>query len=348
MNNASRHTVLSNLAIIVADSLDQYGVNGRAVVEGAGIDFEHALDPDTRIPLTVARTMWDRAASASGDPCFGLLVASRFNPSLLHGLGFSWMASGTLAEAFARMLRFQKLINSAANFTTEEDAGEICYIAGLTLPGETHHPVYGLSLLAGVVRLCRLTAGQEVSPARVTFTGSPPPCADRIEAFFDCPVLFNREQSSLCFRRDVLEKPVLAANPRVARINDQVVIEYLERVGRGSLESRVKEKILERLPSGRPGQAEIAAELNMSLRNLQRKLQAEGTSFRDLLEEIRKDLAIRFIRDSQRPIGAISYSLGYSEPANFTRSFRGWTGISPRRYREKMRGEGASTSTGSA
>ena len=306
VNTASRHSVLSNLAIIVADSLDQYDVNGRAVVEAAGIDYAHALDPDSRIPLTNARAMWDKAIVASGDPCFGLLVACRFNPSLLHGLGFSWMASGTLDEAFSRMLRFQKLINSAANFTREDSADEVCYIAGLSIPGESHHPVYGLSLLAGIVRLCRLTAGQEVSPLRVAFTGSSPPCADRIEAFFGCPVHYEREQSSLCFQRQVLEKPVLAANPRVARINDQVVIEYLERTGKGSLESRLKEKILEKLPSGRPGQAEIAADLNMSLRNFQRKLHSEGTSFRVVLEDVRKALAIRFIRDSQRPIGSIS------------------------------------------
>ena len=330
--------MLSNLAVIVADSLDQYGVNGRSVVESAGIDFEHALDPDTRIPLNVARRMWDLAAQSSGDPCFGLLVASRFNPSLLHGLGFSWMASGTLAEAFGRMLRFQKLINTAASFTMAEHGGEVCYIAGLSIPGETHHPVYGLSLLAGVVRLCRLTAGREVSPVRVFLSEPRPRCADRIEAFFQCPVLFDQAQSGLCFSREVLERRVLAANPRVAAVNDQAVIEYLNRIGRASLESRVKEKIIERLPAGRPNQAEIAESLHMSLRNLQRKLHAEGTSFRELLEELRKDLAMRFIRDSQRPIGAISYSLGYSEPANFTRSFRGWTGMSPRTYRERLSG----------
>lgn len=341
MDSASRHTVLSNLAIIVAEALDYYGLDGRSLIEDVGIDYDAALDPDARIPWETAYRMWQMARDASGDPCFGLVVAERFNPSLLHGLGFAWMASGTLGEAFGRVLRFQKLLSTAADMRAVPDGDEIQLEARLTISGRSHHPAYALSMLAGVVRLCRLTAGHEICPVRAYLKEDRPDCAPRVEAFFGCPVDYGAGFNGLRFTRETLEKEVLTSNPRVARVNDQIVIEYLERMDRDNLVARAKRKIIERLPTGRPRQDEVAADLHMSLRNFQRKLRLEGTGFRELVDEIRKDLALRFIRDPSRPIGAISYSLGYTEPANFTRSFRGWTGMSPREYRESLKADEA-------
>ncbi len=332
--------MLSNLAVAVAEALDEYGVDGRAIVESVGIDFAFALDPDTRISLDTNQLLWERAREVSEDSCFGLSVADRFNPAVLHGLGFSWMASGTLGEAFARVLRFQKLVNTAARFHSNDLGREVDFVSSMSVVGMSHPPAYVLAILAGIVRLCRLTSGQGIGPTRVTLVDERPGADERLEEWFGCPVIQGCREDSLRFPRELLERPILAANPRAARLNDQLVIDYLERLDRGSVVSKAKEKIIEKLPNGRPNQEEIASAMNMSLRNFQRKLQREGTTFRELLDDIRRDLAIRFISDSHRPIGAISYSLGFSEPANFTRAFRGWTGESPRQYREHLRNGG--------
>lgn len=335
MEALTGHTVLSNVALIVAETLNNYGLDGRSIVESVGVDYEDAMDPDTRISFEVNQRMWQLATEKSEDPCFGIQAAESFNPSLLHGLGFAWMASGSLQEAFSRVMRFQKLINSAAGFQVENTGEDITMIAGLTIPGYEHEDSYVLAMLAGMVRMSRLTAGTEVSPTKVTFRARAPSCADRIERFFGCSVRFDEPRNSISFSKELISKPLSVANPRLAKLNDQIVIDYLARFDQQSLTLQAKSRIIARLPAGRPKQAEIASSLNMSLRNFQRKLKMEGTSFRELVDEIRKSLAIEFIKDHSRSIGAISYHLGFTEPANFTRSFKSWTGMSPKQYRQQ-------------
>ena len=124
-----------------------------------------------------------------------------------------------------------------------------------------------------------------------------------------------------------------SANPELARINDQVVVDYLARFDRDSIAMQVRSKIIHQLPDGIPSQEAIADTLHVSLRSLQRRLKEEDTSFRDLLEETRQQLARQYLRDGRRSIGEITYLLGFTEPSNFTRAFKRWTGKSPAQYR---------------
>lgn len=92
---------------------------------------------------------------------------------------------------------------------------------------------------------------------------------------------------------------------------------------------QVRASIIERLPDGRPNQEDIAQTLNTSLRSLQRRLKDEDTNFKALLTETQQKLALHYIKNSSRTIGEITYLLGFSEPSNFTRAFKRWTGKSP-------------------
>ena len=94
--------------------------------------------------------------------------------------------------------------------------------------------------------------------------------------------------------------------------------------------------IIEALPTGVPGQNEIADSMHQSLRTFQRRLKDEGYTFRKLVEEIREDLAVSYLKEPGRSIGEVTYLLGYSEPTNFTRSFKRWTGKSPQEYRADL------------
>ncbi len=334
------HTVLSNIAIIVVDALDNYGLDGRSIVESAGVDYGIIEDPDARFSVEINHRMWELATEKTGDPAFGIAAAEHFNPGLLHGLGFSWMASNNLKEAFTRMIRFQKLISSAGGAHTVDLGDSVRLVAAMSIPGYEHPHSYALSILAGVMRMCRLTAGTETRPESVCLRVEEQGDCERIRQFFDCPVQFAAETNSLVFSKALLNKPLSLANPKVARLNDQIVVDYLARFDQQSLALQAQSKIVAKLPSGRPNQAEIAQSLNMSLRNFQRKLKLEGTSFREIVDHIRRNLAIEFIKDQSRSIGAISYNLGFTEPANFTRSFKNWTGKSPKEYRQSLNEKG--------
>jgi AraC-like DNA-binding protein len=147
------------------------------------------------------------------------------------------------------------------------------------------------------------------------------------------PVRFEAEDNLLCFDRTSLEAHLPSANPELARINDQTVIDYLARFDRENTAMQVRSRLIEHLPAGNPRHAAIARALNLSPRSLQRKLKNEGTSFKTLLENTRRELALQYVRESHRSLGEVAYLLGYSEPGNFTRAFTRWTGMAPQDFR---------------
>jgi AraC-like DNA-binding protein len=187
--------------------------------------------------------------------------------------------------------------------------------------------------MATFLRMCRITTGENIKPLLVHLRRPRPPNTERYERFFGSPVEYNTETNRLCFERALVDAPLSTPNPELARVNDQTVIDYLARFDRASIAMQVRAEIIGRLPEGSPHQDTIAESLHVSLRSLQRRLKDENTSFKKLLEETRRELALQYIRDSHRPIAEITYLLGFSEHSNFTRAFKRWTGRSPAEFR---------------
>ena len=120
----------------------------------------------------------------------------------------------------------------------------------------------------------------------------------------------------------------------MARANDDAVSAYLAQFD-DDIVNRARVAIVEALPQGVPAQAQIARVLHMSARSLQRRLTEQGETFTALREALRQELAQQYLRDGERPISEIAYLLGFTEPTNFTRSFRRWTGRSPSEFRDE-------------
>ena len=115
----------------------------------------------------------------------------------------------------------------------------------------------------------------------------------------------------------------------MARACDHIIDEYLARLDRAHVINHVRAHLVESMPSGRVKEMDTAQRLNMSVRTLQRKLKQEDTTFKKVLDETRRELSLSYIKDKHTPIKEITYLLGYSDPANFSRAFKRWTGMSP-------------------
>jgi len=187
--------------------------------------------------------------------------------------------------------------------------------------------------LAMFLRMCQITAGTRIMPVHVTMQRPEPVDKTAYEDMFGPSIEYAAPAHRLSFDAVLVNTPLSTAHPELARLNDQTVIDYLARCERSNLTMQVRAGIIEQLPNGRPNQEDIAQTLNTSLRSLQRKLKDEDTNFKALLNETQQDLALQYIRDSNRTIGEITYLLGFSEPSNFTRAFKRWTGKSPGEFR---------------
>jgi AraC-like DNA-binding protein len=162
-----------------------------------------------------------------------------------------------------------------------------------------------------------------------------PTIIDDYERLWRAPLLFGAEQNRLIFDSDSIERLLDTGNPELARQSDAISSRYLARIERHNIVARVREVLTQRLEGGEPSQEDVADILNVSARTLQRKLGDSGTTFKEILDESRHEMALAYLSSPQHSVNEITYLLGFSCTSSFTRAFRRWTGQSPSDWRAK-------------
>jgi AraC-like DNA-binding protein len=331
-------TALASSHMLLWKTAESYGLDSAALFREAGLDPEKIKDSEARYDEEDSMRLLELISAASGDPCFGLRVGTFWHPSALHGLGFAWMASASLQEALERLVRYFRILIVGERLLLEQTR------EGFWLSIETpmEYPrapdmLYDL-MLAAVVHMCRLSVGEDfndldLNPLRVVLRRPEPPCADQFTDYFQAPVAFEAGRDALLLPGDALMAPLPTANLEIAHASEKVIQSYLAGLDRTEIAVQVAAKLVDMLPSGEASEQAVADALHMSLRSLQRKLKAEGTSYKTLLDSTRRDLAVQYVRSSRMSINEITYLLGFSEPGNFSRAFKRWTGNSPSEYR---------------
>jgi AraC-like DNA-binding protein len=329
-----RGSTISSWALLVAKALKEEGHDSAAVFESAGLDPARLRDPDARYPVDGMWRLWRLAAQVTADPYFGLKVARFWHPTTLNALGYSWMASDSLRDALERMSRYGRMATTVAKMHLEELDDRFAFrIAVLTDRTDVPYEAIDASL-ATFVNMCRISYGEDFNPLRVV-TQRPEFDETRpYEEFFRAPIEYSAGENVLYFSKGILEAHLLTANPHLARVNDQVITEYLARFDKDSTAMRVRAKLVDLLSAGHVTQQDVADSLHMSLRTLQRKLADENTSYKDILDETRRELANQYLRQGCLSVSEVTYLLGFSEPSNFARAFKRWTGRTPSEFRK--------------
>ena len=327
------HTVLSNIALAIARVAGECGCDGRALLVDAGIDPEAAQEPDNRISVAAHQRLWRLAIDRTENPCLAIKVGESLPPGAIHGLGLGWLASDSLKSALERLVRFQRLVSTNADIHLGETGDSYELIGQLKRAPKNFEPASADAMLALILRLCRLALSESMTPREVQLAHNPDTCLEAYQTYFGCTVMPNAPRYVLVFDKELLEQILPGANPLLARINDDAVSDYLARYELADFATQVRRLLIHTLTESGSDQAAIARELNVSVRQLQRELQERGLTFKGLIEEVRRELAISYLTEKQKSIGEITYLLGYTEPANFGRSFKKWTGKTPAAFR---------------
>jgi AraC-like DNA-binding protein len=321
------------IAQVLARSLSSFGLDSAALFAEVGLPWVEDISSNQRLDSRKLQALWRQAEALTGDEAFGLTFAEHLQPGTFQGLGFACLSSDTLRDALQRVTKYYRLISSAGQVILEEQEKETRLWYKIPAPKGSGAPASLDAALATLLQLCRFASSADFAGKKVNLQRPAPSDVSRFESFYACPVQFDSDENSIWFDNASLAAPLPMANPDLARANDQVVIDYLANHASDSLVAKVRSAIIDTLHDGPPNQEAMAARLNQSLRTLQRRIKEEGYTFRSLLEEIRRDLAFSYLADPDRSIGEVTYLLGYTEPTNFTRSFRRWTGMSPNAYR---------------
>ncbi len=331
-------STISSYVLLIAKAVEEEGYDSEELFRSLDMDPAGLSDPNMRYSFDSVQNLWIAAAKLTKDDCFGLKAAQQWHPTTLHALGYAWFASDSLKDALERMVRYIRMVSTAAKARLDEDEQGYRFILEYEAKVLNFEPVAAAveAAMAILVSMCRLSFDSELNPLMVCFKQVEPACSDRLQEYFQSPIYFEQPENGILFSHAALEMCLPTANAVLAGSNDRLIKEYLARLDKSILSTQVRAHLLELLPSGHFNEERMASLLNVSLRSLQRKLKEEETSFKVLLEDTRCELAKNYINDSSLSISEITYLLGFSEPSNFTRAFKRWQGMSPSAYREGL------------
>ncbi|MGH7270262.1 MAG: AraC family transcriptional regulator, partial [Polyangiaceae bacterium] len=249
------------------------------LVSKAGLSLPELEDPDSRFAFEDLVLLGGLAASAAGDPAFGLHLAEHYRPNVFGVLDYLGRSSGTLGRALQSLCRYNRLLQDAAE-TLIEQRGDAVLIWQRPLGGFRLPSAMNENAMANLVVIARDLAGHTDAPLEVTFVHPAPSYAEEHTRIFRAPVLFNAERDSILMSADVLSLPVRTADRGLSEILERHASQLLDSIPRVSLYShRVRERVAERLRDGAPTAVAIARELRTSQRTLRRRLQQEQTTY---------------------------------------------------------------------
>lgn len=324
------HNALGTIAsylLPIVKALDSRGVDSQALLRQAGIHQSVANDPLMRLSHRQLGEVFRLAVAATGDPRFGLYASRYMLPAHIHALGTAMLASRTLMDLCLRVERFGSFLAQTATFYVTRSRSETKFSANANVP---LRPEATDMFWSFILRLMRQLDSQHLNPLRVEVIVPESPAARAAyEHFFRSPITFDCEEFALYFDTASLEQELPTASHELARLSDQVVQDYLAKMDRDDIVSRVNSLLVANLPAGEYSKEDAARELHMSARTLQKKLQDANTNWRKLLASTRSELAISYLRSGRYSLTEITFLLGFNDTSSLSRAFKRWTGKPP-------------------
>ena len=293
-------------------------------------------DPDARIPFAQIVALYEHAAVLTGDDAFGLHVGEQVEATAFDVLGYSVINSATFGDALDRVVRYNFIWTNGSCFAVESINGQTKVVYVYLDESIRERRQDAEMTFAALAVLGRRTTNVDWSPAEIRFQHERPKDTIEHERVFRCPITFGASANDFVFDSTYLTLSIVKADARLCALLDRHAGELLLRFPReDSLVERVRTMMKDELNGGDAALEKVAARLGMSPRTLQRKLRASGTSHQELLDEMRRELALRYLREPEMAVCEVAYLLGFSESSAFHRAFKRWTGTTPNDFRRR-------------
>ncbi|UVE16428.1 AraC family transcriptional regulator [Pseudomonas sp. LS44] len=319
---------------------EQQGLDQEAALAAAGLSRADLADNGKRLPSEAHEKLLGHLLAASGDPLFGLHAAHFVQPGSWSVLGYITMNCATLGEAMSRIVPYEKLVGDMGVSRIEAQADHVRLIWTCRhQPGEIRRHMVE-NVLSSWLLYARWIADMHGSPQEVWFEHAQPTGAEVAEyqAVFGCPVKFSQESNALLVPLEYLNLPLRQADANLLRTLEEHALTLMAGLDSNEpLPQRVKNALRLLLKEGLPRKERLAERFNMTVRTLQRHLQLAGTSYQEILDELRQELAEHYLIRSELAVQDIAQYLGFTESRSFHRSFKSWTGMTPGEFRESRK-----------
>jgi AraC-like DNA-binding protein len=294
--------------------------------------------PHARVSAEHYGKLWRLIALTLDDEFFGQ-DSRRMKSGSFAMLCHSVLSCRTLGHALERSLRFYALILDDIAGSLERDVDEATIVLRELSAGQSHR-VFGQEVLLLLVHgLACWLVGRRIPILRAQFCYPKPSHSDEYRMMFSNELSFDAPFTGITFDAGYLSLPVVQDERSIKEFlrtaPENIVTKYKNG---SSVSARIRRRLRQRLPGEVPDFETLAAELNMTAATLRRRLHEEGASYQGIKDQLRRDLAIIYLSDSDRSVVDIALELGFSERSAFHRAFQKWTGASPGEFRRGQQG----------
>ncbi len=318
-------------------ALEKHNVAIAPILRRAGLSEHDFSGRQRRISAACQSKFLEYAAEAVDDSAFGLHLAEAANPREAGLLFYVASAADNIGEALALFSRYSRIVNEALRIklarAPEGLNAEITFV-GLSRQGAKQITEFTTAI---TIKGLREVADRNIHPTHLSFVHGRNSDLEAFERFFRCPVEFGASHDQLEFSRETLAIPLLT--------EDRHLLDALQSVcdaaakerttASGTLRAAVEIEAQKLLPHGKAKRHSVAKTLRLSGRTMTRKLASEGTTFEEVVDQLRQSLALQYIKDRGVSFSQIAWLLGYEGSASFNHAFRRWTGLSPSAARKR-------------
>jgi AraC-like DNA-binding protein len=328
------------IARLACARLDEMGKDPTVILAKVGLTPEVARDPAVRLAARTQIKLLELAAEEVRDEWLGFHLAHSFDLREIGLVYYVMASSDQLADALQNAERYSQINNEGVRLRFHMQGGTaVIALDYVNVDRDTdkHHIEFWLVTL---VRICRQVTSARLVPSRLQAKHIRNGTPAELRTFFGIDIEFGAKSDEIWFQQPIVLLPVMGRDERLNELLRGYAEEALARKSPARLTVRSKaEDILSKLlPHRRATVPEVARRLAMSPRTLSRKLAEEGTSFAEILTQLRAALAKRYLHDRTLPVSEIAWLLGYREVSSLTHAFRRWTGTTPQRFRSDQNG----------
>lgn len=321
------------------DLAQSLGLDAQRMLRRVGIAARALDDPETPIPAEAVRALLEDSAQATGVEDFALRLAARRTLSNLGPISLILKEEATPRQALDTLCRYLRLLNASLITRLDEDGGTVTIREEMLVQPSTSMRQSMELAVAVMFRILRELVGPQWKPLQVCFAHRPPRDSGAHKAFFGASVEFNQDFNGIvCASADLLTAQT-PTDPGMARFARQYLDRAMSQQSQSARET-VRQLIAALLPGGRCTAQSVARHLGLDRRTIHRHLLAEGSSFSALLNDVRSELVMRQILDSDLPLQEVAGLLGFSSPSAFAYWFRSVFGCSVSQWRRQLQAAG--------
>lgn len=314
-------------------ALEHLGLRSGAVLRLARLPATLHLSASGLVTTAQLFAIWKAIEDLTADPGFAFKMVEASDTAGHQPAFLAACYAADFRDAVSRVARFKGL-GSCEQFRFEEQNGEFSIFKDWPHATEPEPAILIDLTFAYLLELGRRGTGQHIAPIRIDFARSDPQ-TDAHGRYFGCPIRYGAPRNLLALKSADLDRPFPGHNSEFLDLVTPVLSAALGELRAGStVGEQVKVALKRALASGRPEIADIARNLGVSERTLQRRIADEGTTFRALLIEARQELGRQLLSDRSLEVDEVACLLGYQDTSSFYRAFHDWEGLTPSRWRE--------------